>query len=64
MKVHQPNLPAPEFEHKSLSKTKYADSIVELDALDLMLTTKVPSYMRSQRAAKPVAADRTGITLP
>jgi len=32
MKVHQPNLPAPEFIHKSLSKTKYADSIVELDA--------------------------------
>lgn len=32
MKVHQPNLPAPEFKHKSLSKTKYADSIVELDA--------------------------------
>ena len=31
MKVHQPNLPAPEFEHKSLSKTKFADSIVELD---------------------------------
>jgi arylsulfatase A-like enzyme len=31
MKVHQPNLPAPEFEHKSLSKTKYADSVVELD---------------------------------
>jgi arylsulfatase len=32
MKVHQPNLPAPEYEHKSLSKTKYADSVVELDA--------------------------------
>jgi arylsulfatase A-like enzyme len=32
MKVHQPNLPAPEFEHKSLSKSKYADSLVELDA--------------------------------
>ncbi|WFB35859.1 arylsulfatase [Kiritimatiellota bacterium B12222] len=31
MKVHQPNLPAPEFEGKSLSKTKYADSVVELD---------------------------------
>ncbi len=31
MKVHQPNMPAPEFEGKSLSKTKYADSIVELD---------------------------------
>jgi arylsulfatase A-like enzyme len=31
MKNHQPNLPAPEFEHKSLSKTKYADAVVELD---------------------------------
>ena len=31
MKVHQPNLPAPEFEHKSISKSKYADSVVELD---------------------------------
>ncbi len=32
MKTHQPNLPAPEFEHKSMSKTKFADSIVELDS--------------------------------
>jgi arylsulfatase A-like enzyme len=32
MKVHQPNLPAPEFVHKSPSMTKYADSVVELDA--------------------------------
>jgi len=31
MKVHQPNLPAPEFIHKSLSKTKYADAVVEND---------------------------------
>jgi arylsulfatase A-like enzyme len=31
MKVHQPNLPAPEFEHKSMSKSKYADSLVEAD---------------------------------
>ena len=31
MKVHQPNMPAPEFIHKSLSKSKYADSIVEND---------------------------------
>jgi arylsulfatase len=31
MKVHQPNLPAPEFEHKSMSKSKFADSLVELD---------------------------------
>jgi arylsulfatase len=29
---HQPNLPHPDYEHKSLSKSKYADSIVELDA--------------------------------
>lgn len=31
MKVHQPNMPAPEFKGKSLSKSKYADSIVEND---------------------------------
>ena len=31
MKNHQPNLPAPEFEHKSISKSKYADAVVELD---------------------------------
>ncbi len=31
MKVHQPNMPAPEFVHKSLSKNKYADSLLELD---------------------------------
>src|SRR6516225_874169 len=31
MKVHQPNLPAPDFIHASLSKSKYADSIVEAD---------------------------------
>ena len=32
MKVHQPNMPHPDFIHKSLSKSKYADSVVELDA--------------------------------
>jgi len=32
MKVHQPNLPHPEFVHQSMSKSKYADSIVEADA--------------------------------
>ena len=32
MKVHQPNLPHPDYIHKSPSKTKYADSVVELDA--------------------------------
>ena len=31
MKVHQPNMPHPDFTHKSLSKSKYADSLVEND---------------------------------
>jgi arylsulfatase A-like enzyme len=31
MKVHQPNLPHPDFIGKSLSKCKYADSVVEND---------------------------------
>ncbi len=31
MKVHQPNMPHPDFIHKSLNKTKYADSVVEND---------------------------------
>lgn len=31
MKVHQPNMPHPDFAHKSLSKSKYADSIMEND---------------------------------
>jgi arylsulfatase A-like enzyme len=32
MKVHQPNLPAPEYIGKSAAKTKFADSVVENDA--------------------------------
>ena len=31
MKVHQPNMPHPDFIHKSPSKSKYADSLVEND---------------------------------
>jgi arylsulfatase A-like enzyme len=31
MKVHQPNMPDPEFQGKSMSKSKYADSVVEND---------------------------------
>ena len=31
MKMHQPNLPHPDFVHKSMAKSKYADSLVELD---------------------------------
>jgi arylsulfatase A-like enzyme len=31
MKVHQPNMPHPDFVNKSMSKTKYADSLVEND---------------------------------
>jgi arylsulfatase A-like enzyme len=32
MKVHQPNMPHPDYQNKSLSKSKYADSVVELDS--------------------------------
>jgi arylsulfatase len=32
MKVHQPNMPHPDYMNKSMSKSKYADSVVELDA--------------------------------
>ena len=32
MKVHQPNLPHPDYINKSMDKNKYSDSIVELDA--------------------------------
>ncbi len=31
MKNHQPNLPHPDFINKSISKSKYSDSVVELD---------------------------------
>lgn len=31
MKLHQPNMPAPDYQGKSMSKSKYADSVVELD---------------------------------
>jgi arylsulfatase len=43
MKVHQPNLPHPDFIHKSPSKTKYADSIVENDARIGHILDKVPA---------------------
>ena len=32
MKVHQPNLPHPDYIGKSMSKSKFADSVVEMDA--------------------------------
>jgi len=32
MKVHQPNMPHPDFIHKSMSKSKYGDSVVENDS--------------------------------
>jgi arylsulfatase A-like enzyme len=43
MKVHQPNMPHPDFVHKSLSKSKYADSVVELDARIGAIMDKVRS---------------------
>ena len=41
MKNHQPNMPAPEFEHKSMSKSKYADAVVELDTHIGMIMDKL-----------------------
>jgi len=32
MKNHQPNMPSPDFKQKSMSKSKYADAVVEMDA--------------------------------
>ena len=46
MKVHQPNMPHPDFIHKSLSKSKYADSIVEND-------TRIGTGHGQGRAARP-----------
>ncbi len=43
MKVHQPNMPAPEFQGKSPSKSKYADSVVEND-------TRIGRIMNKVRA--------------
>jgi arylsulfatase A-like enzyme len=43
MKVHQPNLPHPDYQHKSMSKSKYADSVVELDARIGRIMDKVRS---------------------
>ena len=41
MKVHQPNMPHPDFIHKSMSKTKFADSVVENDTRIGRLMDKV-----------------------
>jgi arylsulfatase A-like enzyme len=43
MKVHQPNLPHPDFIHKSMQKGKFADSIVEAD-------TRIGNVMNKLRA--------------
>jgi arylsulfatase A-like enzyme len=43
MKLHQPNMPAPEFQLKSLSKTKFADSVVENDTRIGRIMDKVRS---------------------
>jgi arylsulfatase A-like enzyme len=43
MKVHQPNMPHPDFIHKSMSKSKYADSLVENDTRIGRVVDKVRS---------------------
>lgn len=46
MKVHQPNMPHPDYVHKSMSKSKYADSVHELDARIGRIMDKVRSNPR------------------
>jgi len=46
MKVHQPNLPHPDYIHKSMSKSKYADSVHELDARIGRIMDKIRSNPR------------------
>jgi hypothetical protein len=48
MKAHQPNMPAPEFQLKSLSKTKYADSVVENDTRIGRIMDKVRSLVSTR----------------
>jgi arylsulfatase A-like enzyme len=46
MKVHQPNLPHPDYIHKSMSKSKYADSVLELDSRIGRIMDKISSNPR------------------
>ena len=46
MKVHQPNLPHPDYIHKSMSKSKYADSVHELDSRIGRIMDKIRSNSR------------------
>jgi arylsulfatase len=43
MKVHQPNMPDPDYIGKSMSKSKFADSVVEVDARIGRIMDKVRS---------------------
>ena len=51
MKVHQPNMPHPDYIHKSMSKSKYADSVVELDARIGRIMDKIRSLPGSPEHA-------------
>ena len=57
MKVHQPNMPHPDYIHKSMSKSKYADSVVELDA-------RIGRIMDKVRGARPATRTRWCSTRP
>jgi hypothetical protein len=53
MKVHQPNMPAPEFQLKSMAKTKFADSVVENDTRIGRIMDKVRLSTISTRLWSP-----------
>lgn len=57
MKVHQPNLPAPEFKHRSISKTKFADSMVEFDTRIGNLVAKLKELGLEQNTLIIVTTD-------
>jgi len=46
MKVHQPNMPHPDYIHRSMSKSKYADSVYELDSRIGRIMDKIRSNPR------------------
>jgi hypothetical protein len=67
MKVHQPNMPAPEFKGKSLSKSKYADSIVENDTRIGRIIEKTRLGLDATRIYSgplTMALGRTSIRMP
>jgi arylsulfatase len=63
MKVHQPNLPQPDYIGSSMSKSKFADSVVELDSRVGRIVDKVRALGLDNGAWQDVYPD-AGYTVP